>query len=101
MPLDPQLAGLLEHCDFVEQPSGTNDEGAGVRPDLVVTLSDGRQVVVDAKVPFTGYIEAVQATDQGVRDSRVAAHARQLRAHLLDVQHGRVADTRGWLHRVG
>jgi DNA recombination protein RmuC len=77
-----EVAGLLEHCDFVEQPSSVNDEGAGVRPDLVVTLSDGRQVVVDAKVPFTGYIEAVQATDQAVRDQRVAAHARQLRTHV-------------------
>src|SRR3954453_7951768 len=77
-----EVAGLLEHCDFVEQPSGTNDEGAGVRPDLVVTLADGRQVVVDAKVPFTGYIEAVQAPDEAVRRSRVAAHARQLRTHI-------------------
>ena len=64
-----EVAGLLEHCDFVEQPSAVNDQGAGVRPDLVVTLSDGRQVIVDAKVPFTGYIEAVQATDQAVRAS--------------------------------
>ncbi|WP_448642603.1 DNA recombination protein RmuC [Geodermatophilus sp. URMC 63] len=77
-----EVAGLLEHCDFVEQPSSTNDEGAGVRPDLVVTLSDGRQVVVDAKVPFTGYIEAVQAPDETVKAQRVAAHARQLRAHV-------------------
>jgi DNA recombination protein RmuC len=49
-----EVAGLVEHCDFVEQPAGTNDAGAGVRPDLVVTLADGRQVIVDAKVPFTG-----------------------------------------------
>ena len=77
-----EVAGLLEHCDFVEQPAGTTDEGAGVRPDLVVTLADGRQVVVDAKVPFTGYIEAVQATDEAVRVQRVTVHARQLRAHV-------------------
>jgi DNA recombination protein RmuC len=77
-----EVAGLLEHCDFVEQPSGSNDGGTGVRPDLVVTLADGRQVVVDAKVPFTGYIEAVQAPDEAVRAQRVAAHARQLRTHV-------------------
>jgi DNA recombination protein RmuC len=77
-----EVAGLLEHCDFVEQPAASNDAGAGVRPDLVVTLADGRQVVVDAKVPFTGYIEAVQATDEAVRAQRVAAHARQLRGHV-------------------
>src|SRR3954449_8494860 len=77
-----EVAGLLEHCDFVEQPAGRSDDGAGVRPDLVVTLADGRQVIVDAKVPFTGYIEAVQATDEAVRVQRVTAHARQLRAHV-------------------
>lgn len=77
-----EVAGLLEHCDFVEQPSGTTDQGSAVRPDLVVTLADGRQVIVDAKVPFTGYIEAVQATDPAVRAQRVADHARQLRAHV-------------------
>ena len=77
-----EVAGLVEHCDFVEQPGGTTADGARVRPDLVVTLADGRQVVVDAKVPFAGYIEAVQATDQGVRAQRIAEHARQLRTHV-------------------
>ncbi|MQA32146.1 DNA recombination protein RmuC [Modestobacter roseus] len=77
-----EVAGLLEHCDFVEQPGATTAQGAAVRPDLVVTLADGRQVVVDAKVPFTGYIEAVQATDPAVRAQRVADHARQLRVHV-------------------
>src|SRR3954471_24717817 len=77
-----EVAGMLEHCDFVEQPTSTTDDGARVRPDLVVTLTDGRHVVVDAKGPFAGYIEAVPATDQGVRDRRVAEHARQLRAHV-------------------
>lgn len=77
-----EVAGLVEHCDFVEQPPGTTADGARVRPDLVVTLADGRQVVVDAKVPFAGYIEAVQATDQAVRAQRIAEHARQLRTHV-------------------
>src|SRR4051794_37485152 len=69
-----EVAGLLEHCDFVEQPSGRSDDGAGVRPDLVVTLADGRQVIVDAKVPFTGYIEAVAAPHQATRQQPGAPH---------------------------
>src|SRR3954452_1194605 len=77
-----EVAGMLEHCDFVEQPTSTTDDGARVRPDLVVTLTDGRHVVIDAKVPFAGYIEAVQATAEAARDQRVAEHARQLRAHV-------------------
>jgi DNA recombination protein RmuC len=77
-----EVAGLLEHCDFVEQPAGTTADGKSVRPDLVVTLADGRQVVVDAKVPFVGYIEAVQSTEESVRIQRIAEHARQLRTHV-------------------
>ena len=52
-------------------------DGQMVRPDMVIRLSRGRNIVVDAKVPFTGYIEAVQAEDVAVRAERVAAHARQ------------------------
>src|SRR4051794_41500345 len=77
-----EVAGLVEHCDFVEQPSSTTDPGAGGRPDLAVTLADGRQGIVDAKVPFTGYIDAVQATEEAGRAQRVAMHARQLRTHV-------------------
>ena len=53
-----------------------------MRPDLVVTLADGKQIVVDAKVPFTGYIEAVQATDQAVRDQRVDPARTPAPAHV-------------------
>lgn len=79
-----ESAGMLEHVDFVEQSSVRTDDGI-LRPDMVVRLSGGKQVVLDAKVAFLGYLEAVQATDDVVRSARMAAHARHLRKHVDDL----------------
>ncbi len=77
-----EMAGMLEHCDFEEQVSATTDEGARLRPDLVVHLPGGRQVVVDAKTPIEAYLEAVEAVDEAGRAAALARHARQLRDHI-------------------
>ncbi|MEO6880203.1 MAG: DNA recombination protein RmuC [Mycobacteriaceae bacterium] len=83
-----ELAGMVEHCDFDTQVSGEVSDAAGadstlrVRPDMVVRLSGGRQVVVDAKVPFAAYLEAVEAGDEQTRTAKLARHARALRAHV-------------------
>jgi DNA recombination protein RmuC len=76
-----QLAGMVEHCDFTTQVVGSGDDG-GVRPDMVVHLAGGKQIVVDAKVPFAAYLEAVETADAQVHADRLAAHARQLRQHV-------------------
>ncbi|GIJ50081.1 hypothetical protein Val02_69670 [Virgisporangium aliadipatigenens] len=76
-----EAAGMLDHCDFEEQVSGRTDAG-GVRPDLVVHLHGGRQVVVDAKVPFDAYLGAMEAREDDVRNERLLHHARQVRAHV-------------------
>ncbi len=76
-----EAAGMLEHCDFAEQVSGLTDTGT-VRPDLVVRLHGGRQVVVDAKAPFDAYLTAMESRDESTRDGHLVAHARQLRAHV-------------------
>lgn len=76
-----EAAGMVEHCDFAEQVSGSTDD-ATVRPDLVVRLHGGRSVVVDAKAPFEGYLSAMEARDEKTRDRHLDAHARHLRAHV-------------------
>jgi DNA recombination protein RmuC len=76
-----ELAGMLEHCDFVAQASTRDTEGDLLRPDLVVRIPGGKQVVVDAKVPLAAYLEAFETTDEEERSSRLAAHARQVRDH--------------------
>jgi DNA recombination protein RmuC len=76
-----EAAGLLEHCDFTEQPISTTSDGT-LRPDLVVTLAGGKHVVVDAKVPFNAYLEAMESRDEATRAARLTAHARALRSHV-------------------
>ncbi|HZN75348.1 MAG TPA: DNA recombination protein RmuC [Micromonosporaceae bacterium] len=76
-----EAAGMLEHCDFVEQAAGTTDD-SGVRPDLVVKLHGGRSVVVDAKAPFDAYLSAMEARDERGRNTHLDAHARALRSHV-------------------
>ncbi len=76
-----EAAGMLPHVDFVEQEQARTDDGL-LRPDLVVRLAGGKQVVVDAKVAFLGFLEAAQASDEPTRAARMADHARHVRRHV-------------------
>ena len=76
-----ELAGMLEHCDFVSQASIRDGAGDLLRPDLVVRIPGGKRVVVDAKVPLQAYLEAFETSDQAEREARLAGHARQVRDH--------------------
>lgn len=79
-----EAAGMLDHVDFVEQDQVRTDDGA-LRPDMIVRLAGGKNVVVDAKVAFLGYLDAMQANDDTVRTERLAAHARHVRKHIDDL----------------
>lgn len=76
-----EMAGMVEHCDFSEQATAVTDAGL-VRPDLVVRLAGGKQVVVDAKVSLAAYLQAVESKDDEVVSERMQAHARHLRQHV-------------------
>jgi DNA recombination protein RmuC len=76
-----EAAGMLAHCDFDEQVSARVDDRP-VRPDLVVQLSGGRSVVVDAKAPFEAYLSAMEARDERSRNEHLDMHAKHLRAHV-------------------
>jgi DNA recombination protein RmuC len=73
-----ELAGMAAHVDFDEQ---VVIEG-GLRPDMVVRLAGGKNVIVDSKVSLAAYLEAASTADEAVRDARLAAHARHLKAHV-------------------
>jgi DNA recombination protein RmuC len=76
-----ELAGMVDHCDFVEQQTVTTDEGR-LRPDLIVYLPGGKTIVIDSKTPLNAYLEALEATDEGTRMARLEQHAAQVRAHI-------------------
>jgi DNA recombination protein RmuC len=75
-----ELAGMLEHCDFVEQPTGETQD-ARQRPDAIVTLPGGAQIIIDAKVPFTAYLDAHEAADDDTRAAHLQRHALLVRSH--------------------
>jgi DNA recombination protein RmuC len=76
-----ELAGMAAHCDFDEQVATTGETG-GQRPDMVVRLAGGKNIVVDSKVSLAAYLEAVEANDESVREARLEAHARHVRQHV-------------------
>jgi DNA recombination protein RmuC len=76
-----EMAGMVEHCDFLSQPTADTEEGR-LRPDLLVRLPGGKNLVVDAKAPLEAYLAATEAADEGARRARLADHARQVRAHM-------------------
>ena len=76
-----EMAGMMAHCDFVEQGTVSAD-GQTLRPDLIVNLPGGKHVVVDAKAPLTAFLDAYEATDETQRAAHLQAHARLLREHV-------------------
>jgi DNA recombination protein RmuC len=76
-----ELAGMIEHCDFVVQHSIRTDLGL-LRPDLVVHLPGKKVVVIDAKAPLGAYLEAMEAVDEKQRAVALERHAAQVRAHV-------------------
>jgi DNA recombination protein RmuC len=76
-----EMAGMLAYCDFSEQTTAHTDEGR-LRPDLIVRLPGGRNVVVDAKAPLMAYLEAHDAKDDELRRTKLGDHARQIRDHI-------------------
>jgi DNA recombination protein RmuC len=76
-----EMAGMVSHCDFLEQSTIHTDEGV-LRPDMLVRLPGGKQIVVDSKVPLDAYLSALEASTDGERQPHAARHARQTREHI-------------------
>lgn len=85
-----ELAGMSEHCDFAEQVTANTEDGR-LRPDLIVRLPAGREIVVDAKVSLEAYLDAVAAESEEDRKTALSRHAAQVRSHM-----NRLADKRYW-----
>ena len=76
-----ELAGMVAHCDFVEQDTVSSIEGL-LRPDMVVCLPGGRQIVVDAKTVLAAYLDAYEAQDEQQRQAHLLRHAGQVRTRM-------------------
>lgn len=77
-----ELAGMVAHCDFSEQVSVTGSDGKTQRPDMIVRLPAGREIVVDSKVSLDAYLDAIDSQDEVLRKEKFTQHAGQVRSHM-------------------
>ncbi len=77
-----ELAGMVDRCDFDLQVSIRDGEDALLRPDMIVRLAGGKQVVVDSKVPLDAYLDAAQSEGDDDYRRHLARHVRQVRTHI-------------------
>jgi DNA recombination protein RmuC len=76
---------MVQYCSFIEQVSARDEESSLVRPDLIVRLPNGREIVVDAKTPLDAFLDASGSSDPAALKIRFEAHAQRVRAHLKDL----------------
>lgn len=77
-----ELAGMVAHCDFLEQASTRDADGRLLRPDLVVKLPGGQNIVVDSKTPLDAFLDASAADDEETRRTHLARHSKLVREHM-------------------
>jgi DNA recombination protein RmuC len=76
-----ELAGMVDRCDFYEQPTVSSEERL-MRPDMVVHIPGGREIIVDSKVALDAYLDAIEASSEEVKQQHLARHATQVRRHM-------------------
>jgi DNA recombination protein RmuC len=79
-----EVAGMSEHCDFSEQATLGAGEGS-LRPDLIVHMPEGRDLVVDAKTPLDAYLDAIDAPSDEARAAALLRHAQQVEARVREL----------------
>ncbi|NLI91916.1 MAG: DNA recombination protein RmuC [Peptococcaceae bacterium] len=76
-----EVAGMVEYCDFVQQEEVSNENGRQ-RPDMIIRLPGNKIIVVDSKAPLADYLEAIDATDDEMKNLKMLGHARQVKNHI-------------------
>ncbi len=80
-----ELAGMLPHCDFVEQVHVETDSGERFRPDMIIYLPDDKQIILDSKVPIKAYLEAQEAVNDTEKTAALKMYAKNLRLHVKEL----------------
>ncbi|MDH3325772.1 MAG: DNA recombination protein RmuC, partial [Gammaproteobacteria bacterium] len=80
-----ELAGLVEHCDFSEQTTVHDEEGARLRPDMIVRLPAGREIIVDSKTPLDAYLDAIEATTDTDKEIALQRHLKHVKQRIKEL----------------
>ncbi len=79
-----ELAGMVEYCDFYEQEHTATEDGA-IRPDMIVRMPGGREIVIDVKTPLDAYLNAIEAPDDAARQLALEHHSRKMRERVQEL----------------
>jgi len=79
-----ELAGMVGHCDFVEQVHTETEDGP-VRPDMIVRLPEQGTIIIDAKTPLDAYLTAVEAADDKAKKVALQRHARKVAERVREL----------------
>ena len=79
-----ELSGMSAHCDFIEQVHTHTTDGS-IRPDMVVHLPGGRELVIDVKTPLDAYLSAIEMEDVDKSRNFLAQHARNVRKRIREL----------------
>jgi len=79
-----ELAGMVEHCDFYEQEHTTTDAGA-IRPDMIIRMPGGREIIVDVKTPLDAYLSAIESSDDATRNQHLQRHVKNVRDRVREL----------------
>ena len=77
-----EMAGMLAHCDFLEQVSTLDESGDRLRPDMIVRLPGGQNIVIDAKAPMSAYLDSLECENPKEQAQKAREHAQQVRNHI-------------------
>jgi len=80
-----ELAGMVEHCDFIEQHSVNDEQGALLRPDMIIKLPAGREIIVDSKTPLDAYLDAVEAQSEKQKQKHLNRHLRHVKQRIKEL----------------
>ncbi len=80
-----EMAGMVEHCDFLTQHSVIGKDDNLLRPDLIINMPSGRKIIVDAKVPLDFYLDAVEQNEFEAQKNKLKDHAQSVKKHLFDL----------------
>ena len=80
-----ELAGMVEHCDFVEQDSVVTEEGKQLRPDMIIKMPAGREIIVDSKTPLDAYLDAIEAKTDQEKDFALDRHVRHVKQRIKEL----------------
>lgn len=81
-----EMAGMVEYCDFLIQPSVIDKNNDNLlRPDLIIKMPSGKQIIIDAKVPLDSYLDAVSQSDLQIQKEKLKDHSLAIKKHIHDL----------------